>query len=45
MTIGTTSQQKTHDVIVGSTIREFEIEVRVFKIESEYMVIYVKPLY
>ena len=45
LTIGTTSQQKTHDVIVGSTIREFEIEVRVFKIESEYMAIYVKPLY
>ena len=45
LTIGNASQQKTYFISVGKTIKEFEIETRVFKIESNYMVIYVKPLY
>jgi len=45
LTIGTTSQSKSYVVIAGFTIKEFEIETRVYKIESGYMVIYVKPLY
>lgn len=45
LTIRTNSQSKSYVVIAGFAIREFEIETRVYKIESGYMVIYVKPLY
>jgi hypothetical protein len=45
LTIKTGSQSKSYVVIAGFTIRDFEIETRVYKIESEFMVIYVKPLY
>ncbi len=45
LTIGTASQSKDYIVVAGFTIRDFEIETRIFKIESGYMVIYVKPLY
>jgi len=46
LTIRTDSQSKSYFVIAGLfTIREFEIETRVYKIKSGYMIIYVKPLY
>jgi hypothetical protein len=45
LTIETASQSKDYLVVAGFTIRDLEIETRVFKIESGYMVIYVKPLY
>jgi len=45
LTIRTTSQSKSYVVIAGFTIKEFEIETRVYKVESGYMIIYVKPLY
>ena len=45
LTIRTSSQSKSYVVIAGFTIREFEIETKVYKIRPEYMVIYVKPLY
>lgn len=45
LTIRTTSQSKKYYVIASFTIKEFEIETKVYKIESGYMVIYVKPLY
>jgi len=45
LTIRTDSQSKSYVVIAGFTIREFEIETRVYKIESGHMIIYVKPLY
>lgn len=45
LTIRTNSHSKSYVVIAGFTIRDFEIETRVYKIESGYMVIYVKPLY
>ena len=43
--VQTTSQSKTYYVWYGTTIREFEIEIRVYKITPEFMIIYVKPLY
>lgn len=51
LTIHTVTQEKTYDVSSSSSafwssdIKDFNIETRVFKIESQYMVIYVKPLY
>lgn len=51
LTIHTETQEKTYDVsasgsaLWSSCIKDFNIETRVFKIESQYMVIYVKPLY
>jgi len=43
--IRTTSQSKEYYISTWTVIREFEIEVKVYKIESNYVVIYVKPLY
>jgi rubredoxin len=51
LTIHIETQEKTYDVsasgsaLWSSDIKDFNIETRVFKIESQYMVIYVKPLY
>jgi len=45
LTLGTTSQSKDYVVFVGRTIKDFDIETRVCKIELGYIVIYVKPLY
>lgn len=45
LTIRTTSQSKEYIIYEWTAIREFEIQTRVYKIESGYMVIYVKPLY
>jgi hypothetical protein len=43
--IQTSTQSKGYLVFAGETISDFDIETRVYKIESGYMVIYVKPLY
>jgi len=43
--IETTSQSKEYTVLYGSGVRDLEIEVKVYKIEPRFMVIYVKPLY
>ena len=45
LTIGKGSQSETYNVAAGYTIKLFEIETRVYKVKSDYMVIYVKPLY
>ncbi|MGA3191891.1 MAG: hypothetical protein ABSD73_05180 [Candidatus Bathyarchaeia archaeon] len=39
------SQGQKFDAVVGNTITVFNIEIRPFKVQSHYMVIYVKPLY
>lgn len=43
--IQTATQSKVYYVVASFTIRDFDIEVRVYKIESGHMIIYVKPLY
>jgi hypothetical protein len=45
ITIGTNSQEKTYPVSEGYMIRDLNVEVRIYKIESGHMIIYVKPLY
>ena len=45
LTIEYASTQQTYFVVVNTTIRDFDMEVRVYKLESGYLVIYVKPLY
>jgi hypothetical protein len=45
LTIRTTSQSNNYVVFYDETIRDFDIETSVYKIDSYYMVIYVKPLY
>jgi hypothetical protein len=51
ITIGSDGQEKTHQVYASGSyawstnIRDFNIETTVFKTESQYMLIYVKPLY
>jgi hypothetical protein len=34
-----------YDIFAGETIKDFEVEIRIFKIESDLLIIYVKPLY
>lgn len=43
--VQTTSQSKIYYVWYGVTIREFEIEIKIYKITPQYIIIYVKPLY
>jgi hypothetical protein len=51
LTIRSDGQEKTHQVYASGSyawstnIRDFNIETTVFKTESQYIVIYVKPLY
>jgi hypothetical protein len=51
LTIDSDGQEKTHQVYASGSyawstdIKEFNIEATVFKTDSQYMVIYVKPLY
>jgi hypothetical protein len=51
LTVDLGAQENKHQVIASSSaswasdIRDLNIEIRVFKVELQYMVIYVKPLY
>jgi len=47
LTIRNASQSKSYVFLGagGETIKDFDIEIKVYKIESKYMIIYVKPLY
>lgn len=45
LSIVTSSQSKGYLVFAGETIKDLDIETRIYKIESEYMVIYVTPWY
>jgi hypothetical protein len=45
ITIRTNTQEKTYLASEGYTIRDLNVEVRIYKVESAHMIIYVKPLY
>ena len=44
-TISNGSQLKSYFLGEGNTATDFDIEVRIYKVEPQYMVVYVKPLY
>lgn len=45
LTIGSGSQSETKGIAEGLTYKLFEIETKIYKINSDNIVIYVKPLY